>query len=64
MQETQLDFYKGIFLNQILAKNPQFNLNAVNQSEATISGTPLVEWYQQLNVLAEEFANEFVTPQP
>ena len=45
--ETQLDFYKGIFLTQILAKSTQFTLTAVNQEDATISGTPLVEWYQQ-----------------
>lgn len=69
--ETQQDFYKGIFLTQMLQTLTGFtyaNISSPNGGTAFINGKSLTDVYAELKTLSEQFAdimiNGVTPPQP
>lgn len=60
METAQIDFYKGIFIKDILAKMPGFNFKVLglqsDDVDVTVDNIPLADFYAKLKTLSEEFA--------
>lgn len=53
------DFYKSVFLRALLDKYQQFNVNTFLQETVQISAYTPTEFYNILNLAANDFANSF-----